>query len=211
MSDTTSGRDSAAGQRPRTEIRDPGVMRALAHPARLTLMERLTTGNPATATECAQLIGLSPSATSYHLRALAKVGLIEEAPGRGDGRERVWQSQIRGYSVAAGHQAGAEAREAERELIDSYLIREGTQIRQWMTRMHDEPAEWYQASIFSEARMLLTVEEMEELGKRLLEVLEPYRGRSHVSPPPGTRPVSIMIRAFPTETLPIAGEDPKEM
>src|SRR5690349_19069342 len=103
MSDSTSGTDSGTDQRPRAEIRDPGVMRALAHPARLTLMERLTSGAPATATECAELIGLSPSATSYHLRALAKVGLIEQAPGRGDGRERVWRSQIRGYNIEAGH------------------------------------------------------------------------------------------------------------
>jgi DNA-binding transcriptional ArsR family regulator len=75
-----------------TKIRDPAVMRALAHPARLTLMQHLGSVGPVTATESAEIVGLSPSATSYHLRALAKVGLIEEAPGRGDGRERRWQS-----------------------------------------------------------------------------------------------------------------------
>jgi DNA-binding transcriptional ArsR family regulator len=225
MSDTTAGKESDAGQQARREIRDPGVMRALAHPARLTLMERLMSGAPATATECAEVIGLSPSATSYHLRALARAGLIEEAPGRGDGRERVWRSQVRGYDVEAGHEAGTEAREAERELIDSFLIREGTRVRQWLAHSHEEPLEWYRASLFTEAGLMLTVEEMAEIGQRFMEVLEPYRGRSHVNPPPGTRPVSVLVRAFPTDQLRTsvligavstdqslsAGDDPKEM
>ncbi|WP_232075867.1 ArsR/SmtB family transcription factor [Phytohabitans suffuscus] len=38
------------------------------------------------------MAGLSPSATSYHLRALARYGLVEQAPSRGDGRERVWRA-----------------------------------------------------------------------------------------------------------------------
>src|SRR5262245_4751732 len=76
-----------------TTIGDAAVLRALAHPARLALLEHLSQRvEGATATECAAVVGLSPSATSYHLRALAKVGMIREAPGRGDGRERIWQS-----------------------------------------------------------------------------------------------------------------------
>src|SRR5260221_7713240 len=89
-------------------VRDPEVMRALAHPARLAIMEYLGGGNVATATECAQVCGLSPSATSYHLRELAKAGLIEEAPSRGDGRERVWREssgRVFGVFAAVGNAA----------------------------------------------------------------------------------------------------------
>lgn len=85
----------------RLEIRDPQVMRALAHPARLAILEHLMSGETGTATECAAVSGLSPSATSYHLRALAKVGLVEEAASRGDGRERVWRSGVAGLLVVA--------------------------------------------------------------------------------------------------------------
>ncbi len=209
MSDTTVGGEVTPGRPVRMEIRDPGVMRALAHPARLSIMERLMSGEPATATECAEVIGLSPSATSYHLRALAKVGLVEEAPGRGDGRERLWRSHLRGYDVDAGHRADPEARDAERELIDSFLIREETRVRQWLARSHDEPRDWYAASLFTEAGLMLTVDEMAELAKRLVEALEPYRGRSHTTPPPGTRRVSVLVRAFPTEPLPPGQADVK--
>src|SRR4051812_30868928 len=75
-------------------------MRALAHPARVASLERLMRGGPATATELGRVAGLTPSAMSYHLRSLEKAGLISPAPGRGDGRERVWQAvQSGGWSV----------------------------------------------------------------------------------------------------------------
>ena len=70
-----------------------GSWRALAHPARIAIVEHLNnTGAVVTATEAAALVDLSPSAISYHLRELAKYGLVEQAPSRGDGRERVWRS-----------------------------------------------------------------------------------------------------------------------
>src|ERR671939_1979408 len=65
-------------------------MRALAHPTRLALLDHLHAAGQATATECAAAVGDSPSSCSYHLRALAKWGFVEEAEG-GVGRERPWR------------------------------------------------------------------------------------------------------------------------
>ena len=58
------------------ELSDPKAMRALAHPARLTILELLRAEGTTTATRCASEIGSSPQAASYHLRALAKWGLM---------------------------------------------------------------------------------------------------------------------------------------
>src|SRR5512135_1184014 len=88
------------GDGQRTSTLDAAVMRAMAHPARLALLENLRNTGPATATECAGVVGLSPSATSYHLRALARAGLVEAAPGRGDGRERWWRVSAGRYEVS---------------------------------------------------------------------------------------------------------------
>src|SRR5947209_18875852 len=82
-------------------LRDPRALRALAHPARLAILERLNSEGPATATECAELAGLSPSACSYHLRALSRWGLVEAADGA-DRRERRWRS--RGPFVFGDHE-----------------------------------------------------------------------------------------------------------
>lgn len=104
--------------RSRVTISDPQVMRALAHPARMAIMEHLgTLEGGATATECAEIAGLSPSATSYHLRELAKFGLVQQAPGRGDARERLWQAVNPSYHVEVGPDADPEARAAEAALV----------------------------------------------------------------------------------------------
>src|SRR5881409_1064673 len=66
-------------------------MRALAHPTRLALLDHLHAVDQATATECAAAVGESPSALSYHLRALARWGFVEEGEG-GVGRERPWRA-----------------------------------------------------------------------------------------------------------------------
>src|SRR5262245_7765262 len=126
----------------RATISDPAVMRALAHPARLEVLEHLSV-NPdgATATECAEVVGLSPSAMSYHLRALAKVGLVREAPTRGDGRERVWQASHPGYSVAGDHDASDEQIEAEKLVTEAMLARQNDRVRQFLRRVHSEPRE----------------------------------------------------------------------
>src|SRR5690606_33143023 len=45
-----------------------------------------------TATELASRCNLTPSAMSYHLRALEKYGYVIRAANEGDGRERRWKA-----------------------------------------------------------------------------------------------------------------------
>jgi DNA-binding transcriptional ArsR family regulator len=192
----------------RLEIRDPQVMRALAHPARLAIMEELQGGRTGTATELAQVCGLSPSATSYHLRALAKAGLVEEAPSRGDGRERVWQTQVRGFTIEPAPGASRDTRQAERELTDAFLDREEERVRRWLARSGDEPQEWYAASAISEGILLLTAEELNALNDAVLEMIRRYTRHRRPDPPPGARLVSALYRAFPIDD-PLAPADVK--
>jgi DNA-binding transcriptional ArsR family regulator len=82
---------------PRTEnpvrITDPKAIRALAHAARLEAINELYSSQESrTATELAAFTGLTPSAMSYHLRALKKWGIVVDAPSDGDGRERRWKA-----------------------------------------------------------------------------------------------------------------------
>ncbi len=181
------------------QIKDAAVMRAMSHPARMAIIARLGQGREATATECAEVVGLSPSATSYHLRALAKAGLIEEAPGRGDGRERVWRAIGRGYSVSLDADADADARQAEHDLIDTFLTWGDTRARQFIARAAKEPHEWDEASFFNDALLTLTADELRKLGQDLQELINPYRPRSRTEPPPGARSVTVQLRGFPTD------------
>src|SRR3984885_16386954 len=72
-------------------VDDPRGIRAWAHPARLAILDALSTGDELTATECAEVTGLSASATAYHLNLLERYGIVEPAPARRDRRERPWR------------------------------------------------------------------------------------------------------------------------
>ena len=67
----------------KVEITDPKAIRALAHAARLEVISELySTQLSRTATELAAQTGLTPSAMSYHLRALQKWGIVAPAAHR---------------------------------------------------------------------------------------------------------------------------------
>jgi DNA-binding transcriptional ArsR family regulator len=194
--------DAMADERGNTRITDPQVMRALAHPARIEIMEHLaSTGVAVTATECARLVGLSPSATSYHLRELARYGLIEQAPSRGDGRERVWRSTNPGISLD-GDLDEPEARDAEKALVDAYLSRDYARLREWWAGLHNEPKQWRDASALMSQMLLLTAEELTEVTRQVREVLGPYQRRDRLAdPPPGARTVVLNYAVFPVDQL----------
>ncbi len=105
---------SKAIGRPEKTVRigDPQAIRAIAHEARQRVIDTLFTdnGRSYTATALAGLTGLSPSAMSYHLRALEKFGVIERADDAGDGRNRPWRAagtrlEVRGGGDPAGSAA----------------------------------------------------------------------------------------------------------
>jgi DNA-binding transcriptional ArsR family regulator len=182
----------------RAEIRDATTMRALAHPARIAILDRLFDGGPpATATELAEVCGLSPSATSYHLRELAKVGLIEQAPSRGDGRERVWRSQVQGVNIEAGPDGGPAERAADRELSLMFLEIEDTRARRWLSRRDQEPYEWYTAALSADMQIQVTADELKALNDEVLELFKRYQRARRTDLPEGARQVNVTYRTFP--------------
>src|SRR4026209_2071912 len=88
------------------EMTEPTVIRAVSHPARVAILAYLAEG-PATATECSEAAGESPSSCSYHLRTLARVGFVEETASD-DGRERRWRLKIDGHGIPKSAQDSPE-------------------------------------------------------------------------------------------------------
>ncbi|WCB92486.1 hypothetical protein DSM104299_01182 [Baekduia alba] len=85
---------------------DPDFLSALGHPARLRALVFLE-ARPASSREIAGEVGLSPSATAYHVRKLHEVGLIEpvDTRQRRAFEERVWRTRSRGWAKLAKHLA----------------------------------------------------------------------------------------------------------
>jgi DNA-binding transcriptional ArsR family regulator len=177
------------------ELTDPRAMRALAHPARLAILELLHLNGTANATEVAREVGGSPQAASYHLRALAKWGLVREAASS-DARETRWELSARSVSFASGDDSpqfssaaralGRRILERDERLIGAYLDREGT-----------EPKEWRDAATFSSGSFYLTKEELHELAAQLRDVLTPYERPTEAERPEGSRRIHVVFRAVP--------------
>lgn len=67
-------------------------MRAMAHPLRMDIMERVGRRGTARAADIAADLGIPANSVSYHLRILARGGVITEAPEAArDRRDRVWR------------------------------------------------------------------------------------------------------------------------
>jgi DNA-binding transcriptional ArsR family regulator len=187
-----------AGQRRKIELSDPRALRALAHPTRLELVGLLRREGPLTATQAAEHVGESPSSCSFHLRQLAKWGLVEEAGG-GKGRERPWRATALFTSWRPESEAGAEL---SRLVATGYL----EQIEDWLAHEAEEPAEWRNLSGTGDSILFLTLDELRELAARLEELLAPYEERIGN---PGLRPAGARRLVFIQALLPQPEEERK--
>jgi DNA-binding transcriptional ArsR family regulator len=71
---------------------DPRILRAVAHPVRNRILAELEAVGPLRAADVARLVGLPANQASFHLRQLAKYGVVEAAPELArDRRDRVWR------------------------------------------------------------------------------------------------------------------------
>jgi predicted transcriptional regulator len=191
--------DETAGEAARsvTRLTDPRALRALAHPTRLTLIGLLRRDGPMTATRAGELTGESSASCSFHLRQLAKYGLVEEAGG-GHGRERPWQATTQFTAwpevsedpdlAAAGDQLAAVLASRYFE----YLLR-------WLEGKRLEPAEWQQAAHFGDTMLYVTAGELTELAAQETALVDRFAARlDHPElRPPGARQVTYLHLAFP--------------
>ena len=161
-------------------------MRALAHPTRLALLDHLHAVGQATATECGDAVGDSASSCSYHLRALAKWGFVEEAKG-GVGRERPWRP------TAARIEFDSDGLESS-VLRDELVARQQQRVRDALRREHELSPRWRRAAQTSSASLELTPLELEELGERYEARLDEFRGRGGRR---GSRSVVVSFGAVP--------------
>jgi DNA-binding transcriptional ArsR family regulator len=178
---------------PAYRVENPRSIRALAHPGRLAIIDALASGEELTATQCAQLTGLSPSATAYHLKLLERYGLVESAPPRPDRRERPWRATGRqiqtdlDISAPAGASAAAAVIAAHIDMTRAIAV-------EFTAAGHAEPEKWRDAATLTNADLWLTTEECQQIGQELAAVIAPYRRRTR---PAGSRRVRVMTGVVP--------------
>jgi hypothetical protein len=180
------------------QLTDPRMMRALAHQARIAIWTHLGMHGPATATECAQIAGLSPSACSYHLRTLARYGFVEEDPqSAADGRERPWRARLLAFNMSSGPDAPPATQVASQLLVENMrAAAEEIRVR-YLARRSEYPDDWQTAAgeVFSVAHV--TPDELDQMRSEVLEVMARYIRLDPASRSSGALPVRIMLDLFP--------------
>lgn len=176
--------------------RTPSALRVLAHPLRSRLLAQLRVHGQATASDLALALGTNTGATSYHLRRLAEVGLIEDA-GPAPGRRRLWR--------AAAVEDPAEQPEPEDEddaaaadwLARDYLEHFTGRAQAWLDERGSWPPPWQQVLGLEDHLVLVSAEQMTALREELLEVLERYRRVGQGSP--GAKRVAFYTCGLPVD------------
>lgn len=158
-------------------LHDPQVLRAIAHPVRNRILDELGARGSLRAADIARNLGIPANQASFHLRQLAKYGLVEEDPDAArDKRDRVWRTVSEGgFSVSFGdfddQPGGAAAAEVFR--------RHGITWAQHVVEQAyaDDRGEDHHRSVNSTA-VLLTKDEARQLSEELTEVVDRWTERT---------------------------------
>jgi hypothetical protein len=163
----------------------------------MVLAALLRRDGPQTATQAAKAIGESVASCSFHLRQMAKYGLVEQAGG-GRGREKPWRATAMFTDWDHGAEdpvAAAAAQALQLALAEQYF----ELTARWLTAQSGEPAEWREAAQFGDTLLYLTAAELGELGGKVQSLVQPYLDRLEdaTERPAGARPVMLLRLAFP--------------
>ncbi|WP_327713050.1 helix-turn-helix domain-containing protein [Streptomyces sp. NBC_00464] len=163
------------------------------HPLRVALLDLLAEVGTVTSTEAAVRLGHSSGLCSFHLRQLARHGLIEEAPHNG-GRARPWRLRWE----QSGRSGGPYTEEPEEGAASARELEDASH-QHWLDHREQAPEEWQHDESFS-AVVHLTPAEMAELGAAIRRLLAGYRDRDQGLAglrPDGTEAVAVVTRLFP--------------
>jgi DNA-binding transcriptional ArsR family regulator len=185
----------------KVEITDPKAIRALAHAARLEVISELySTQVSRTATELASQTGLTPSAMSYHLRALQKWGIVEPAATAGDARERRWKAAGTDFTIkSGGGPASPEFAVLDLEL-DAFRRRVNAYAKARDERLKNgESPEASSVVMLSTALLYLTPAQRSELTAKIFGMLKDYELEDPDKVPEGAERTATMWSMMPDD------------
>jgi predicted ArsR family transcriptional regulator len=154
----------------------PQQLRALTHPTRLRMLGMLRIDGPATATTLAARLGINTGATSYHLRQLAQHGFVVDDESQGNGRDRWWKAAHRSTMTDPGAVEDADAREATDAYLQSVAVVMTEQLQRAIEELPLMPADWTDATTFSDWVVKLTPRRAKALVEALATTLSDVEG-----------------------------------
>lgn len=179
----------------------PASLRSLAHPLRLRILSYLSANRePATSAGLARALGESTGSTSYHLRQLAKLGLIEEVPEFGTARQRGWRIGFGELSLVPDSGGSAESQDALWSLLASVIAHDDEVTALFLRERADYPAAWRDAFRFVNQMLWLRPGELDEVSARIQDVLAEYVRGDPADRPEGASAVYAVVRLTPAHS-----------
>jgi DNA-binding transcriptional ArsR family regulator len=177
--------------------------KALAHPLRSRLLTALRRGGPASATALAAELSTNTGATSYHLRRLADVGLVEDTE-EGRGKERLWRAatESHGWSSSAFGD-DEDARTALGWLVRDYHRQFDSAYAHWLDVEEEWPEQWRDGTGMSDAWVEVTPEQLTTVQQEIEAVL--IRHRLAGAGDPRARRIHLWRFTFPLEPDDVPG------
>ena len=178
--------------KPAVSLNHPVALRAYAHPLRLALVGLLRREGPLTATQAAARLGDNVPNCSFHLRQLAKYGLVERAEGA-DAREKPWRATA--IATQWGDtQEDPEMRAAVDHLNSVVMTGYFERAQRWLAKRDTLPGKWRRHTGLGDALLYVTAEELGEVQDALDGIFEKYNSRI-ADPslrPKGSRAVNLI-------------------
>ena len=172
-------------------VQDPRILRAISHPVRTRILDELGAGGPQRAADMAKVLGVPANQASFHLRQLAKYGLVVEAPEEArDGRDRVWR---------AVHEAGFNINTADIAQAPGGRAAVTVFRRQWTAGAHDavDRAEFAERRkdimvMVSDTGIRLTKADAEAFAAELTQLVDDWRVRGRDNAAKGARTYQLL-------------------
>jgi predicted ArsR family transcriptional regulator len=190
MADETTPRPAAA---------DPGdgavpltspMLKAMSHPVRRQVLALMEHSGPARATDLAGELGLPVNQVSFHLRSLARAGLVTEAPEHArDRRDRVWVPTSTTFRLTGpGEPMSAE----DEQVVAAFLGQTATEVQALVRGVLAWAADYATGrdrehrGAATQEKVRLTVEEMRDLVREVNRTVQAAQDRSDEAAGAGT-------------------------
>ena len=158
------------------------------------MLEVLREG-PSTASHLARAIGESTGSTSYHLRVLARAGILEEETERGNGRERWWRRTAQIIHIPSDSD-DPETRAGQAGLRSLFFERDEEAVARFLAKENDLDPDMRSAAFIGSWYAWATPAQIDELGRRVMELLDVLRGPAEERPE-GAKQIYVTFRALP--------------
>ena len=163
---------------------DPRILRAIAHPLRASLLYELFARGSATATTLAEAVDQPVNSVSFHLRQLAKYGLIEDDPDAAgaDARQRWWRPAMTAGLRISDRELGKtpEGRTSLQVFKSTVAAKWQAQVARFFSSREETDEVW--AS--NDAPMMLTDSEARACTEEILGVLLKWLEHGQQTEPP---------------------------